>query len=536
VRSPSIRTALLLPSLVVAASLAGQARAQSVLPETGTAVNLGSLRQQLEGVLATGTGGTPTTPGWTFTPSVTLEQRWTDLGQNNQRESVFLTDVRPDLLVTGDMSRLQTTLSYSPEVLLGTDGERRFGQNLNAQALATLVPEHAFLDLRGFAGLQSTSGGYGPNSTVSLSNQNETQTTNFSATPYLRQRFDDVGSMEEGVSLGYNSAQTMGKNTSAAWQQAADSSNQTSTTTREHVSFTSGPDFGRFATNPLASGMQGYGTGVMNGAYRYSFSVDNGYALSRNFTLLGKLGYESLHYSGVPPYSYDGGLWDVGVRWVPNPDSSIEVRYGAHEGRTSAYVNASYAPGARTRLFARYSEALTTEDEDLQNAINSSVLDPLGNPVDQQTGAPLVLASNSFGVYNNLAWVKQGSLTGMLLLDRDTFSASVSYQNRRQVAAANAATARYNLATSGTFGSLNWQHDFGEDLTSLAFVQYGKNNSTASLLLPSSSTDLVLSFGLNYILSETINISLQYSYTNQTASYYPSPPINLVVLSIRKVF
>ena len=120
----------------------------------------------------------------------------------------------------------------------------------------------------------------------------------------------------------------------------------------------------------------------MNGSSRDSASVDNGYAVTRNLTLLAKFGYESLSYSGFPPYRYNGPLWNAGVRWVPNPDSSIELRYGYQDGADSYLLDATYAPTARIRVFARYSEGLATDQENLQNAVNAAVLDPLGNPVD----------------------------------------------------------------------------------------------------------------------------------------------------------
>ena len=165
----------------------------------------------------------------------------------------------------------------------------------------------------------------------------------------------------------------------------------------------------------LLSALQGEGSGVMSGAHNENVSADNGYAVSRDLTVLAKFGYQSIHYGGIPPYNFTGPLWNLGLRWVPNPDSSIELRYGQQQGVSSPVVNATYAPTARTRLYARYSEGLSTNDQDLAAAVSASTLDPLGNPVDRQTGAPLLLASNTFGLQNNLARIKRASLTGTLL-------------------------------------------------------------------------------------------------------------------------
>ena len=68
-----------------------------VLPDTGTTVQVGALRQQLEGLFAGGTS--KNTPGWTITPSVGVEERWTDHLQelNSQGKSAFVTALTPSL-------------------------------------------------------------------------------------------------------------------------------------------------------------------------------------------------------------------------------------------------------------------------------------------------------------------------------------------------------------------------------------------------------------------------------------------------------
>ena len=442
-------------------------------------------------------------------------------------------------MVSGDTGRVQAILNYAPDVQFGTGGfQQRIDQNLSASGQITFIPDHLFLSLHGFAATQSTSGGYGPGSTVSLDKQNQTQSSSFSATPYLRQHFGDVGSAELGASLSHTSMQSQENGPSLFPANSA--ANQISTTQQEYLSFTSGPQFGRYRAVALVSAQQSEGTGVMDGASRQTVSLDNGFAVTRDVTVLGKFGYETIRYGGIPPFRFNGPLWNTGVRWVPNPDSSIEIRYGYHEGTYSPLVNASYAPTARIRVFVHYAEALTTDVENLQNAVNASVLDPLGNPVDPQTGAPLLLASNFYGVQNNLARVRLGSLTGTLLLDRDSVSLSISRQNRQQLAAASVAAAvasAGNTSSTGTYGSINWQHDLGQALTTVAFMQYGVNDSFSRIGTQSSDT-LVVSLGLHYALSETLSGTLQYSYTSQfvVSPAAASPPISLALLSVRKTF
>jgi uncharacterized protein (PEP-CTERM system associated) len=531
-----------LPAAVAAAlHLATPANAQ-LLPETGTTVNLGGLRQQLEGLFATGDASA--TPKWVFTPSITAQESWTNHTQTASQNtgSTFITMIRPGILLSGDSGRVQATLNYAPEIQVGTGGfQERIDQNLNASGKITLIPERLFLDLRGFATVQATGGGFGPNSTVSLSRQDQTQSSSFSATPYLRQHFGDLATAELGTSLSYTSQQSLGNyQTGLPAALNGSTTNQNATTEQEYLSVTSGPDFGPFKAIALLSALQSQGSGIMDGASRQTASLDNGYAVTRNLTVLGKFGYDTVRYGGLPPFRFSGPLWNGGLRWVPNPDSSIELRYGYHDGVYSPQIQASYAPTARIRIFAHYSEALTTDAEALQSALDSSLLDPLGNPVDAQTGAPLLLAGNFFGVQNNLAWVKSGSLTAALLLDRDSVSLSVSRQNRQQVAAASLAAALAgNTSSIGTFGSVSWQHDLSPVLTSVAFVQYGVNDSISILTGQQTTDTLVISLGLNYAFTETLNGSLQCSYTNQSGTgtgTAASPATGLIYFSLRKTF
>ena len=292
-----IQAAAVASVLPLAAPASAQVLPAALLPATGTTVNVGGLRQQLEGLLPTGGGGSPTVPGWVFTPSVTLEQRWTNQPQagsgSGSSDSAFITVIRPGLLVNGDTSRVQATLNYMPDVQIGTGGfQDRIDQNLSATGKITFIPDHLFLSLRGFAATQSTSGGYGSGSTVSLDRQDQTQSTSFSATPYLRQQFGDIGSAELGASLSHTSMQSLQDGQS--FIAANSTANQMSTTQQEYLSFTSGPQFGRYRGVALASTQQSEGTGVMNGATRQTASLDNGFAVTRDITVLGKFGTESI--------------------------------------------------------------------------------------------------------------------------------------------------------------------------------------------------------------------------------------------------
>ena len=338
-----------------------------------------------------------------------------------------------------------------------------------------MVPEHLFLDLRGFATVQPTYGGYGPAGTVAVSNQDETQTLSFSAHPYLRQAFDDFGTAELGAVVSYASQNSLTNSLSSGQSvPIAPVGEQNFTSEQEYFSLTSGPAFGRTSASMMVSGNQSTGSGVMNNAYQNSAVMNLGYAITRSITALTSFGYDDIHYAGIPPYNFSGGEWSVGGRWIPNPDSSITVTYGSQQGVQSAQVNASYALTARTRIYARYSEGITTGLEQLLNSMNGSSLDTAGNPV--AGGVPVQLSNSFYGVQNNLARVTDASVTVTTLRERDAISLTFSHQQSQQIAAASAASAGSQNST-GWYGTLAWQRSLWPDLNASAFVEWGTNQS-----------------------------------------------------------
>src|SRR5262249_48885960 len=142
--------------------------------------------------------------------------------------------------------------------------------------------------------------------------------------------------------------------------------------------------------NMVAAGTQYDGNGVLRNAYRYLGIYEAGYALSHSVTLLGQVGYEDIFYSGIPHTHIEDVVWSVGAHVAPNPDSSITLRYGHQDGVNAFRLGGVYAPTARTRIYANYSDGITTGLQNIQDALATSTTDPYGNLIDRNTGAPIV--------------------------------------------------------------------------------------------------------------------------------------------------
>ncbi len=272
---------------------------QPLLPETGTSTS--DLREQLERMnRLLETGGQTPAPGWTVVPSLDVSQEWTDNGGNGSRngQNNFITVIQPSVLVNADTNRVKGTVSYTPTLNLydNSSGQTWFSNNFNANASITLVPEHFFLNLQGYGATQATSGGTAPSTVTTLNRQNTTQSYSYSATPYFRNRFGDIGTGEVGVSVANTSQQNLGDQTFVS--ALAPNTNQNMHSTREYLAFTSGPAFGRSSLIASASAMQMGGTGVSDGAHRNVATVNYGYAVTRDINALrhSRLRGHSLQY------------------------------------------------------------------------------------------------------------------------------------------------------------------------------------------------------------------------------------------------
>jgi len=142
----------------------------------------GQLQQYLPGLLPNDTG-----PAFLVTASLGVNGGITDnaLRVDRPRRADVFTEFSPSIQVSGDTARLKVNLNYAPvaSVYAKTPNQTRFDQFGNAVALATIVPDAVFLDLRGSVTQQSRTGGYGQTSTQALNRNDQLQSIALSVTP-----------------------------------------------------------------------------------------------------------------------------------------------------------------------------------------------------------------------------------------------------------------------------------------------------------------------------------------------------------------
>ena len=227
--------------------------------------------------------------------------------------------------------------------------------------------------------MQPTYGGYGPAGTTAVSGQNETQTLGFSAHPYLRQSFNDLGFAELGATVSHASQNGVAGSLAAGQPAPGTVGAQNPTSEQEYFSLTSGPAFGRTSAGLMLSASQDNGNGVLSNAYQNTAVMNLGYAVTRSITALVSFGYDDIHYAGTPPYNYTGPQWSVGAHWISQSGQLRLGERGCQEGEKSTQMDASYGdrPHPRVRaLFGRTDHRpATTVQRDKR------VLPGRGNPV-----------------------------------------------------------------------------------------------------------------------------------------------------------
>lgn len=515
------------------------ARAQGLLPAAGVDTRVGDLR----GYFAQAFGNLPApeagTHAWTFSGGLDLSETY-DTGlplpsaSGNRVGHDLITRIGPSVGVSGDSSRLVGSLFYSPSANIYTyhGNQNGIDHNLNAAATATVIPDLFFVDLRGYAALQSISGFNGPTGTTVVNRSNQVQTTSFSIGPTLRHQFGGTATAEAGVTVSRTSIEE--GNNAATTSTGQQSLNETSITQEERAVVSTGEDFGRLNDSLSVDATQGSGTGGLSTVHSSSISNSVGYAVSHAVVVTSSFGHENISYGGPTPYKIDDAIWSVGLHLTPDPDSVIDIRYGRQQGDTSAYLDASYAMTANTRISATYSQGVGTNAGNLRNSVAASTVGPNGVTFNPATGSPVLLNNNFFGTRPGLFRTKQGSLAGTLLWPRDLFNVSVQHSETTQLAT-GVAGSTVNNSTSGTYGNISWAHDFSDDLHSNALAQYGVNSGAG--FGNNTQNSVLLNVGLSYSISDTLSLSAQYTHTTEPSEFGGrSGAREIAVVSVHKAF
>jgi uncharacterized protein (PEP-CTERM system associated) len=505
---------------------------------TGTTVWLPDLSNSVTETLGL---GEPPQPGWVLTPEIGVQEIYTDnvLQTPSNHRYDIITEITPGLRVNADTPRVQLNLRYAPVVQLfaRTPGQNNLSHQLNGYAQVVVVPELFYVDMRGYATQQPSFGGFATNGPRNINSNDQSQETSFTVAPYLLHRFGSYGVGEAGYSFSTtgqsgNTQLTPGDPTALSLPSNGALTSFRSgvlTTQEEHVAFTSGEILARLRSRTLLDAIQ-YNGDMQDGHRNLAIETVK-YALTRLIGVLGSGGYEDIAFNGSPSVRINDAVWEVGVSLAAGPDRTLTVTYGHRDGFTSPTFDLNYALTARTRVFARYSENLTTTAQDLQSYVATSGVDTLGNSIDPATQTPVVATNSFFAVNDNLVRSKTFSATLFHQRERDTGLLSVYYQNQTLVSTGQVA----GYAQRGLTESLTWIHELTPVWSSRANVQYGDLTTTGAFA--GRTGVFSVDMALIHNLSETTTLTLEWQLTNRSDTLASNRLLqNIVLVGLRKTF
>ena len=483
---------------------------------------------------------------FTITPSISDSEEFTDNAffSPSQTRSDLITTLTPGIYIAGQSPRLQGTLDYSPAIDLYalTPSEDLVGQNLYANGTATVVPDTLFLDARGYMALTpSTPGlsngvfgapqafpgvtglGLGNVAGLGLGNfgvtqgipkAQLTQTTSFSASPYLTHRFDGLGTAE----LRYTLTDT---DLSGGTDVLGTSLPSSRTLTNEATAtFQTGQDFGPLSSRFSLDDAQSSGTGVLSGSRQETEVVDSTYALTQRISLLASIGHEDLDYGGIPPTRIDDLIWSGGVQLTPSQGTMISASYGHRNGITSPTVLIVYSPSPRTTLTASYTSTLSTTAQEIGNNLAVSGVNANGQLINQTTLLPLTVINPALGVQTGLSRTEQFTGTATVNLERNTLSASIYRSDSSVQAQTTPASSTSQNTTGGTFV---WARTITPLTTANLSLGYSQNTFPT---LGAAQDEGLLTIGtsISYVLTASLSAYAGYNRIDRSS---PDPALRI---------
>jgi len=497
------------------------------------------LRHQLQ-LQSGGFGAAASGGGWTFSPGLGAYEYYTDnvLATPSNRRWDLVTVVTPSLSIFGDEPNAQLSLFYSPQFRLDatTPQENSINQQLSATGLFTVIPDAMFLDVRAFAGVAPLQTGLGAQGAVltptfgqtntgptGLSQQQLSQYSSISISPYVLHRFGDTGTAKLGYELNQSATSPSGSGLPLFFPTG--SNTQHSLTNEAVAQFETGERFAPFRNLLLLNVARSTGTGIANNQSQDTITNQLGYALGRDWEVYGQLGYEKLNFGGVPPTRVDDMIWGMGVIWTPNPDSQITLGYGHVNGVSGVQFSAYYALTERTRITASYTTGLQTNLGQIRGQLDLQSLNQNGQAVDALTGAPLFNGGLSgFGNQNGLYNSKNFNASITTTLDRDQLSFSLALYQQTTIATAtqvvpgqfNAIAPPVGSTGQSATGYFTWTHQIKEDLSLNSSAAYGTNTITAPTGAGTGrQRSVAANVGLQYVLSQTVTTTAQYTFYEQ---------------------
>lgn len=452
-----------------------------------------------------------------ITPSIGLFEGYTDNPRNTaQTFSDSTTHLNSALNISVDTVRFQGQISneLSYYKYARASDQDSLNDNLAAFGLATVVPEHLFVDGRAAITQLSRTGGVGFANATNILPSEQTQALTTSLSPILRTSFGDAldGELRYIYALNLFSNGTLLNNTPVATPASTLPALSNTAQNEVTLSLATGRAFSSFGSKLTLDALRIDSQSAARSSQARGYD-DLEYAITPRIAVLGRIGFEDIRYPLQPAATTVGPIWLLGGRIAPAPGNYLAIRYGLQDGFYGPNAEFRYQLTARTNILASYETGLGTSQEQIQSALSTSQLSTNGTIVNQFTGLPSALSNPEFAYSsNNVFRLKEGRVAIQTALDRDTLTLMGLYDKRTAFATTTGPSLSGVSGSDTTFGvNFTWSRSVTPALTSYAGLGYSRS-------VASDQNTFSADWRLTYSLSDNLQASLEYQLINVTGN------------------
>lgn len=497
-------------------------------------------RRLIISAIGASVAGTASGAQWTFTPSIGLNEIFTDnvAGSETNKRADVITQLAPQLDVSAVGSRDNLQLSYRPTISIyaATPGQDRIDQNLTGAGSIIPFENRLNVDFQVFAAQNSGNGGYfTPVASGLVPYSNRVLNYGGTLSPHYQERFGDVATFDAYYRLSSSNTSQQSSNTNI---------NRTNGLSNNllqqdaQVILGSGDSFGRLVTSLNLDHVDGSGSGFNNQYQEDTDIVQFEYHITHEYSVTGSAGYERTHYNRTTQslgYNQSGLTWSIGFRAAPNDKTEFDVSYGRRQGGDNVNAHLTYDLSPRTFITASYD---VTVQNQLQSALNNLpflTFNQFGNPIDSRTGLPYNQVNQAFGQQNTLFRSKNAQVSISRQFERATLTLTAYDQRREPLSGSSASDDAWGTTLSYTHELtpvLQGNADIGyndHQPGAFSFGGFGTNNQHDRFL----NADAGLTFSVN----ETVTATVVYSFNRRISNTLNnSETTNQLMVGVRKTF
>jgi uncharacterized protein (PEP-CTERM system associated) len=463
----------------------------------------------------------PTAPAYLIRPYASIAETLTDNVHqvHAPRDAAAYTNLGPGVSISADTPRLQAVLTgnLNSYFYIPTSNLNQVTGSLYANGFGTLVPDALFVNLNSLVTQSTAQPGFGFQNLSQVSPTQQTQVYSNTVSPFLRKSFDGLVDSE----LRYTfSSINYGGNTTAATSPLAASTSLTSGTSNEGTLLVAtGRDFSRTLSR-LTIDASNFNSTSTNRNSQFSAFDDLEYRITPLVAALARAGYQNIQYPFAREATFVGPTWLVGgaigtyaIGTYGSGPGYFALEYGRQQGVYGFTGSAQYNITPTMSFTASIVQGISSQAQYIQSILGTSTLDPYGSIVDEYSGLPTAFYNSGLGLTNNVyrQHLLNFGVTEAIGLNRYSVYGTATNQ-QSLTPPVTAPTKSYGL-------NLSWYRDIRPDLNGYASLGYynSSNVITTTAVTPiGSQNNVTASFGVNYLLTQTLTGSILYNFSYQS--------------------